>query len=223
MTRIIEIQGIIGAGKSSLLRAFPASDYTRVEEPVEENPWLAAFYAEYHYLRELRKCGNLSPARTTPMMEVYLQARRFNAICQAKKGGLPIVCDFGRPVVFARNLHAEGIISQLDFNTFLEVRNATEVIPDLVFYLDGLDRAWKAMERRGRSIEKGVPYSYQVGLDGQYRVEHDYLRGLGVPTVVFDWPDGGDLVAIEAALRQYDFPAELDFMAFEAALKKEEK
>jgi len=171
---IVEILGTIGIGKSTLLSWFPENDYVKVSEPVSENPWLEAFYAEYAYLQKLRAIGNVSPARTTPMMEMWLQAYRTNRIREAQEqaihptGNRHIVTDFGRPAVFAKMLHADGIISKLDYETFLEVERATAIGADLTIFLKGVDLAWSNCRERARGCESGLTYGYLARLELQY-------------------------------------------------------
>jgi len=198
---LIEILGVIGIGKSTLLRAFPDEDYVKVQEPVEDNPWLAPFYAELSYLQALRKVGNLAPARTTPIMEVYLQARRKNEIFRGwqKDPFRPIVTDYGRPGAFARLLHNAKIISDLDYKTFLEVQQATEFTSTLrtVFYLDGIERAFENMRKRARPCELGVSLEYLKDLDTSYREE------LGKDAYYIPWGNGhSDINQIRAILQE---------------------
>lgn len=192
--KLISILGVIGVGKSTLLNRFPGKEYTRVEEPVEDNPWLKSFYAELKYLYELRKVGNLSPARTTPMMEVYLLARQKRDIEEAKKGEKSVVSDYGCPGAFARLLHKDKIISDLDYKTFKLVESVTKVIPDIVIYLQGLEFAFGNIKTRGRECEAGITEEYLFDLDKSYQIELQKYRGLGVDVYRFSWPDPLDLI-----------------------------
>lgn len=192
--KLISILGVLGVGKSTLLDSFPEEKYTRVEEPVEDNPWLEPFYAELKYLYELRKVGNLSPARTTPMMEVYLLARQKRDIEEAKKRGKIVVSDYGCPGVFARLLHKDKIISDLDYKTFKLVECVTKVIPDIVIYLRGLDFAFGNIKKRGRKCEEGLSEKYLVDLDRSYQIDLQIYRDLGVDVYCFSWPDSLELI-----------------------------
>jgi deoxyadenosine/deoxycytidine kinase len=184
---IVEILGTIGIGKSTLLSWFPDESYVKVSEPVAENPWLEAFYAEYNYLTKLRAIGNTSPARTTPMMEMWLQAYRTNRIREAQEqaqhptGNRHIVTDFGRPAVFAKMLRDDGIISRLDYETFLEVERATRVEADLTILLIDVDLAWANCRERARGCESGLTYEYLEHLESQY------FKSCGNQAVVVSW------------------------------------
>lgn len=202
--KIISILGVIGIGKSVLLARFPGEKYTKVKEPVEDNPWLESFYAELKYLYELRKIGNSSPARTTPMMEVYLLSRQKRDIEIAKKPGKPIVSDYGCPGVFARLLYQDKIISDLDYETFKMVEGVARVVPDIIFYLTGIDFALKNIEKRGRECEIGIPDGYLINLDKSYQVYLEESKSLGVDVQVLPWPDS--LPQIDKVLKKHGLP-----------------
>jgi len=207
---LIEILGIIGAGKSTLLETFP-TDYEIVREPVDENAWLPIFYAELAYVEQLKKVGRYAPAVSTPLMECYLAAKRKNDIDKAKKVGKPVVTDFGRPQVFARMLLAHKTINEFDYTTFLEISKACEIVPEIVIYLDSLDRAYVNMKNRGRAIESGLTYEYLTNLHREYEKEIAALESSRTTSIFkIKWGNGGNLNPIIEYLRGKGLPHQLN-------------
>lgn len=214
---VVDVLGIIGAGKSTLLSVFPDT-YTKVDEPVERNPWLEIFYAEMEYIKKLSATGRYTPAASTPMMEVYLLAKRKNDLDTARAIGKPIVNDFGRPGVFARVLHKTKVITDLDFETFREVEEACLEVPDYFIYLNGLDRAEQNRKDRGRSCEAGVDLNYQYNLHCEYEWECKRLSQMGAKGLRVDWPEGGSLKEVDAFLQDNGLPSGLDRNRFQKLL-----
>ena len=128
----------------------------------------------------------------------------------AKNTGQHIANDFGQPRAFALNLLADKIISDTDFHTFLQVHYAAHIDPGLVIYLNGLERAWEDMQKRGRDCEKGVPFSYQEGLHNNYEKALKCMEERGVKVERLNWSTGGDLAALREVLGDHGFPNRID-------------
>lgn len=185
--RIVEILGTIGVGKSYLMAQFPEKEWVHVHEPVDENPYLDAFYAELEYITKARNRFPV-PSVTTPFLEIYMTTKRtmalWDAIEIAENKGKNVVTDFGRPEIFAYNLHKAGIISSLHYDTFLMVAKIARkslLLDDGSFVFDrpglrtvetviltGYEKAFERMQKRARPCEKKVSIEYLKQLEETY-------------------------------------------------------
>jgi len=209
MKTLLEIVGPIGRGKSVLLAAL-SDAYAKVVEPVEGNPWLECFYAEMDYMRKLKAISSPSwPARTTPLMEIHLQANRKLALEAAFEKSDLVATDYVRPGIYARCLMWDGVISQLDYQCFFDVERATEIygIKRHVIYLKGVDRALANIGERGRECERGIRREYLELLERSTEAEEDSERFVFVKWGIRDGYD--EWAEIEYALEKMGLPSEL--------------
>jgi len=158
----VAVAGTIGAGKSTLTRLLADRYHLRpVFEAVDENPYLADFYAD------MRRWAFHSQM-------FFLAARLEQHLAQVNPGDR-IIQD--RTVdedanVFARALFEDGMIDARDFGvytrTYHAVRSALRA-PDLLVYVHAsLPTVKRHIASRGRGFEQDVPDAYLLKLEGLY-------------------------------------------------------
>lgn len=158
----IAIEGIIGAGKSTLTNLLAQKlDARTTYEEFDDNPFLPLFYKE--------------PERYALQLELSFLAARFHQLTKAANQSdlfQPIrVSDywFDKCLVFAQNN-----LTEVEFQLY---RNLFDIIhprlskPDLIVYLYlTVDDALKRIEQRGRSYEQDIQPDYLSHLhDGYWR------------------------------------------------------
>lgn len=158
----IAIAGNIGSGKTTLTRML-AKHYgweTRLEKVIG-NPYLEDYY------RDMR--------RWSFNMEVYFLKERFRDILDIEKSERTIIQDrsiFEGVYIFAKNNHLQGTISDLDFNTYMELFEQMMSIvklPDLMIYLRAdINHLVANIQKRGRDYEQSIKLDYLKGLNKQY-------------------------------------------------------
>lgn len=177
MTPIIWCEGIIAAGKSTFCREIAKRlDLQFIEEPVDRNFYLQAFYKD--------------PKKYAFGMQVYLlhyrfamkQVSSFSAALGQQKGFILDRCVAGDRV-FAKMHWNAGNISDLDwqcYNYCYQVMARTIQPPTLLIYLDVQpETAYARMEKRSRKAETGVPLDYLRALkDGYEELLAEMERGL---------------------------------------------
>lgn len=160
--RHIGISGILGAGKTTLVRSLAERlEYTPLEERYQENPFLNAFSRD--------------PARWAfESCSFFLQRSAADYKCarEAEKGAVQERIIEEHLGVFAMEYRARGYLSARGFELLQDsALNALSDVssPDLLIHLD-IDPA-KALGRireRGRAIERGVDLNYLTALSRRY-------------------------------------------------------
>ncbi|WP_159635392.1 deoxynucleoside kinase [Erysipelothrix anatis] len=161
---MIVIEGVVGVGKSSLMRIIAESDYEAFEEPVVDNPILDKFY----YDRE----------RYAFPLQVFFLNKRFEHIKQAKDVSKAVMdrSIYG-DAIFARMLNLSKEMSDEEFQTYTELlANMLEHVhvPKLMVYLEiSVDEAMRRIKKRGRDYELVVEREYWQKLNDEYRAYFD--------------------------------------------------
>jgi deoxyadenosine/deoxycytidine kinase len=158
----IAIAGNIGAGKSSLTALVAeAFGFRPVYEAVSENPYLEDFYRDMGAYAFHSQVFFLSRRLRQHLLEVNGQAR--------------VVQDrtvYEDALVFARNLHRQGHLSERDYQTYLDLFHSIAPAlrpPDLLVYLRaGLSTLKSRIAKRGRPFEKALPEAYLLALNALY-------------------------------------------------------
>jgi deoxyguanosine kinase len=187
---IVWIEGIIGAGKSTLTKVVADELHFRaIMEPVDGNPYLTKFYAD--------------PKRWATMMQMHLLHHRYAqqklaAYEATGVGGYNgAVLDRGLPGdrVFARMHMLAGNIDPLEWHTYeMAYANMTcsLVPPSLLVFLDVDPKvALARIHGRGRECESAMTLAYLESLQrGYYDLmveiesgEHAWSRGIRVSRV----------------------------------------
>ena len=160
MNEIICIDGVVGAGKSTLGDILAKElGILLFEEPVLNNPILDKFYYD--------------KKRYSFSLQIFFLNKRFKMI---KEANLLNGCVMDRSiygdVIFARMLMEDGDMTSEEFELYEELlHNMLEHLapPQLMIYLETtVDGAIEKICRRGRDYEKIVPRSYWESLNVNY-------------------------------------------------------
>jgi len=192
--KVVIVEGIIGAGKSSLTKELGAAlgPNTLVEmEPDEAgdaNPYLADFYGD--------------PKRWALVMQVHLLQARYRMHLQAQwhamSGSGHSVLDrsyFG-DTCFARLQLRNGSMTMREFNTYRNLYHtmtAHVLLPNVCVRLlvspeVSRRRIESRMEQReGRKCEAGIDLQYLIDLDREISHMVAVLRSQGVTVIDMPW------------------------------------
>jgi deoxyadenosine/deoxycytidine kinase len=170
-TFFVGICGNIGVGKSAFARLLgERTAWPVYYEPVAENPFLEAFYADMQ--------------RWAFHLQIYLLAERFKAQKRFVEQGQPFIQDrtiYEDGEIFARVLHERGAMEVREFASFLALfREMVELLPfpGLLLYLKARPEALLArIAARGRTCEGAVTGTYLEQLDRAYAEWIDSVRG----------------------------------------------
>ncbi len=170
-TFFVGICGNIGVGKSAFARTLgERMGWPVYYEPVAENPFLEAFYADMR--------------RWAFHLQIYLLAERFKAQKQFVEKGQPFIQDrtiYEDGEIFARVLHERGAMEAREFDSFLALfRQMVELLPfpGLLLYLKARPETLVArIAARGRACEGSVTKEYLAQLAGAYDGWMDSVRG----------------------------------------------
>ncbi|MCQ2255542.1 MAG: deoxynucleoside kinase [Bacteroidaceae bacterium] len=158
----IAIAGNIGAGKTTLAKMLAKRyGWTPRFEPVDNNPYLADYYADMK--------------RWAFNTQVYFLSKRFQEVVEISKSAETIVQDrsiFEDARIFAPNLHDMGFMSDRDFDTYTELFDlmvSLIKLPDLMIYIrSSVPNLIDHIEKRGREFEQTMRLDYLKGLNERY-------------------------------------------------------
>jgi deoxyadenosine/deoxycytidine kinase len=159
----VAVAGNIGSGKSSLTRLLSTHyGWNAYFESVEDNPYLADFYADMK--------------RWSFNLQVYFLSKRFNDHKKIVDGSASVIQDrsiYEDAEIFAKNLNQIGNMDDRDYTNYVELYKVmTQYLrpPDLLIYLDArIETLLKQIARRGREYEQSIPQSYLEQLSELYR------------------------------------------------------
>ena len=140
----IAIAGNIGCGKTTLTNMLAAHyGWQPRLESVSDNPYLEDFYADME--------------RWSFNLQIYFLNRRFKDVVEISKTNEVIVQDrtiFEDARIFAPNLHAQGLMSDRDFNNYndlFELMISLVKLPDLMIYIrSSVSTLVEQIQKRGR-------------------------------------------------------------------------
>ena len=158
----IAIAGNIGSGKTTLTRLLAKRyGWTPRFEPVDNNPYLADFYADMK--------------RWAFNTQIYFLNKRFKEVVEISQSSETIIQDrtiFEDARIFAPNLHAQGMMSDRDFENYtdlFELMVSLVKLPDLMIYIRSTIPTLVAqIQKRGREYEQGIRIDYLEGLGRRY-------------------------------------------------------
>ncbi len=183
--RYIVVEGVIGVGKTSLVKLLATRLAARVNlEVVEENPFLARFYQD-----------RAAHAFQTQIFFLLSRYRQQQALAQPDLFHEAVISDylFAKDRIFANlNLADDELVLYDQLAGILEER---VLRPDLVIYLQAsTDLLMRRIRQRGRDYERGMDPEYIESLGRAYNfffhhyqdtpllvVGADHLDYVGVP------------------------------------------
>lgn len=158
----VAIAGNIGSGKTTLTGLL-AKHYgweTHYED-VDNNPYINDFYSEMQ--------------RWSFNMQIYYLNNRFNQILEIREGKKGVIQDrtiYEDAFIFAPNLHAMGLMTTRDFETYFSLFNLLDKFvqpPDLLVYLRAsVPRLVSQIQNRGREYEEAIRLDYLKRLNERY-------------------------------------------------------
>ncbi|KRQ87370.1 Deoxyguanosine kinase [Caloramator mitchellensis] len=157
---MLVIDGVVGVGKTTLMKILKEQGYIPFEEPVFDNPILEKFYYDRH--------------RYSFPLQIFFLNKRFKHIKEASMVDNAVMdrSIYG-DVIFAKMLKDSGEMSQEEFDLYIELfENMIEHChpPKLMIYLEiSVDEAIRRINLRGRDYEKIVEREYWEKLNKNYR------------------------------------------------------
>ena len=158
----IAIAGNIGSGKTTLTKMLARHyGWEPRFEKVVENPYLADYYKDIK--------------RWSFNLEVYFLKERFKDVMDINICEKSVIQDrsiFEGVYVFTKNNHEQGAISDLDYDTYMELfemMTSVTKYPDLMIYLRATtDHLVANIQKRGRDYEQAIKIEYLQGLNKNY-------------------------------------------------------
>jgi len=158
----IAVAGNIGSGKTTLTKMLSKRyGWTPRFEPVDNNPYLEDFYADME--------------RWSFNLQIYFLNKRFREVVEISKSKDYIIQDrtiFEDACIFAPNLHAQGKMSDRDFDNYkdlFELMMTLVKLPDLLIYIrTSISTIVAQIEKRGREYEQSIRIDYLQGLQNLY-------------------------------------------------------
>ena len=158
----IAIAGNIGSGKTTLTKLLAKRyGWTPRFEPVDNNPYLADFYADME--------------RWSFNLQIYFLNKRFKEVVEISKCEDTIIQDrtiFEDARIFAPNLHAQGMMSDRDFQNYTDLFDlmmSLVKLPDLMIYLRAsVPHLIANIQKRGRDYEQSIQLEYLQNLNERY-------------------------------------------------------
>lgn len=158
----IALAGNIGAGKTTLTELL-AKHYrwSPHYEDVDENPYLNDFYEDMQ--------------RWSFNLQIYFLNSRFSQIVDIRSSAKTVIQDrtiYEDAEIFAPNLHAMGLMSTRDFQTYstlFQMMNKLVQAPDLLIYLRAtVPTLVHQIQKRGRDYENSIRIDYLKQLNERY-------------------------------------------------------
>lgn len=157
---MIVIEGVVGVGKSSLMKHLEKKGYVAFEEPVVDNPILPKFYHN-------RK-------RYSFPLQIFFLNKRFKHIkaASAIENSVLDRSIYG-DAIFAKMLAHSGEMEEEEYLIYEELlENMLEHVaaPKLMVYLEvSVDEAIRRIKKRGFDYEQIVERDYWETLNNEYR------------------------------------------------------
>ena len=170
----IAIAGNIGVGKTTLCKMLSKNyKWTPLYEAVDNNPYLDNFYDDMQ--------------RWSFNLQVFFLNSRFRQVQDIAKSKKTIIQDrtiYEDAYIFAPNLQAMGLMTQRDYDNYLDLFKLMESFvspPDLLIYLrSDIPALVEKIQSRGREYEEGIRIDYLKRLNERYEAffanyQHNHL------------------------------------------------
>lgn len=158
----LAIAGNIGSGKTTLTSLL--SKHYKWEahyEDADDNPYLNDFYNDMQ--------------RWSFNLQVYFLNNRFSQVQEFRTKGQNVIQDrtiYEDAYIFAPNLHAMGLMTSRDFETYFSLFKLMESFiqpPDLLIYLRAsIPVLVEQISKRGREYEESIRLDYLKRLNERY-------------------------------------------------------
>jgi len=158
----IAIAGNIGCGKTTLTKMLAKRyGWNPRFEPVDNNPYLADYYADM--------------PRWAFNLQIYFLSKRFKEVVEISKSEENIIQDrtiFEDACIFAPNLHDMGMMSDRDFENYSDLFStmiSLVKLPDLMIYIrSSIPNLVEQIQKRGRDYEQSMRMDFLQGLNEKY-------------------------------------------------------
>jgi deoxyadenosine/deoxycytidine kinase len=183
--KFVVVAGNIGAGKSTLVKLLSQRlDLVPFYEPVNENPYLADFYADMP-----RWAFQSQLSYLTRRLRIHKELLNVQgAVIQDRSV-------YEDAEIFARNLYLQGAISERDWSVYQDLYQILVdllPLPNLIIYLrTSLSVLQARIAHRGRDYEAQIPAAYLERLNNLYE---EWIESLNICPVLIISSDDLDLV-----------------------------
>ena len=186
----IAVAGNIGSGKTTLTKLLAHRyGWTPRFEPVDDNPYLADFYADM--------------PRWSFNLQVYFLNKRFKEVVEISKSRDVIIQDrtiFEDARIFAPNLHGQGMMSDRDFQNYsdlFDLMMSLVGLPDLLIYIrSSIPNLIAQIAKRGRDYEQSIRIDYLTGLNERYE---EWIKNYPGKLLIVD----GDTLKFESDIADF--------------------
>jgi deoxyadenosine/deoxycytidine kinase len=206
----LAIAGNIGVGKTELTNRLSAElGWMAYYEPVIQNPYLDAFYADMR--------------RWSFHLQIYFLSERFKAQVEIGRSPLPFIQDrtiYEDAEIFARTLYEQGSMTQVDYENYVSLFGVMMSFlrpPDLILYLKASPEVlMERIARRGRPSEQAIGIDYIERLNRAYEGWMERARGtcevleIDTDRVPLQGETDAFRTLVEDLKRRYPRQAELD-------------
>lgn len=173
----IAIAGNIGCGKTTLTKMLAKRyGWTPRFEPVDNNPYLADYYADM--------------ARWSFNLQIYFLSKRFKEVVEIAQSSDTIIQDrtiFEDARIFAPNLHGMGLMSDRDFDNYTDLFDlmiSLVKLPDLMIYIRStIPNLVQQIQKRGREYEQSMRMDFLAGLNDRYE---EWISGYKGKLIIVD-------------------------------------
>jgi deoxyadenosine/deoxycytidine kinase len=160
--RFVAIAGNVGVGKSTLTELLSRQlNWLPFPEAVDDNPYLADFYADMR--------------RWSFHSQIFFLSRRLRHHRQLLDHPSSVIQDrsvYEDAEIFAHNLYRQGHMDDRDYRSYRELYEVLTTFlppPDLVVYLRAsVDTLLDRIRRRGRDYERDISRAYLAQLNELY-------------------------------------------------------
>ena len=158
----LAIAGNIGSGKTTLTGLLAKHyNYEAQYEDVDDNPYLDDFYEEMQ--------------RWSFNLQIYFLRSRFEQVQRVREEDLNVIQDrtiYEDANIFAPNLHAMGLMTARDYNSYkglFDIMEKNLKAPDLLIYLRAsVPTLVDHIQKRGRDYENSIRIDYLRRLNERY-------------------------------------------------------
>lgn len=208
----IAVAGNIGSGKTTLVKLLAAHYGAQpYYEPVEDNPYLAAFYQDMQ--------------RWSFNLQMYFLNSRYEQLKIIMQSKQMIVQDrtiYEDEAIFASNLHDMGLMDARDYANykvaFAHIKAFIQP-PSLLIYLEAsVETLVKNIQKRGRKYELDIREDYLEKLNKKYEIwTKDYAKSEGKLLRIKQ--DGKDYIANQAIFLELVSAIDQQLKSFSAKKK----